>query len=79
MESEIFEQALPCLNLYIQVATMRYIAECTSVPVPEIYAWNFDASNAVGAEYMIMEKVSFRLFSQPLLFYCIQGDGMSCT
>jgi len=26
--------------------------------VPKIYAWNSDASNAVGAEYMIMEKVT---------------------
>jgi hypothetical protein len=42
---------------------MRYIAERTSVPVPKIYAWNSDASNAVGAEYMVMEKVSSHLFA----------------
>jgi len=28
----------------------------TSVPVPEIFAWSSDASNPVGAEYIIMEK-----------------------
>ena len=48
---------------WIQVATMRYIAKRTSVPVPKIYAWNSDASNAVGAEYMVMEKVSSHLFA----------------
>jgi len=31
--------------------------------VPKIYAWNSDASNAVGAEYMVMEKVSLIVFS----------------
>lgn len=28
----------------------------TSIPVPEVFAWSFDASNPVGAEYIIMEK-----------------------
>jgi hypothetical protein len=28
----------------------------TSLPVPEIFAWSSDASNPVGAEYIIMEK-----------------------
>jgi hypothetical protein len=46
---------------------MRYIAERTSLPIPRIYAWNSDASNVVGAEYMIMEKVSSRLSSDTAL------------
>jgi hypothetical protein len=41
---------------------MRYIAERTAVPVPKMYAWNSDASNPVGAEYMIMEKVNYFFF-----------------
>jgi hypothetical protein len=36
---------------------MQYIAKHTSVPLPAIYAWNSDASNPVGAKYMIMQKV----------------------
>lgn len=28
----------------------------TSFPVPEVFAWSSDASNPVGAEYIIMEK-----------------------
>jgi hypothetical protein len=46
---------------------MRYIAERTSLPIPRIYAWNSDASNAVGAEYMVLEKVRFHLFSETAL------------
>lgn len=30
----------------------------TTVPVPEVLAWSSDASNAVGAEYIIMEKAA---------------------
>ena len=37
---------------------MKYLANC-NLPVPEIYAWNSDTSNPVGAEYMIMQKVFF--------------------
>ena len=57
---------------WIQVATIRYISEHTSVPVPKIYAWNSDASNVVGAEYMIMEKVSFvfKIFVKSLSTHC---------
>lgn len=28
----------------------------TSIPVPDVLAWNSDPSNSVGAEYMILEK-----------------------
>lgn len=28
----------------------------TRVPVPKVLAWNSDASNPVGAEYIVMEK-----------------------
>ncbi|KAG1758641.1 hypothetical protein EDD22DRAFT_909745 [Suillus occidentalis] len=39
------------------VATCKMIAAFTNIPVPRIYAWNSDASNPVGAEYMILDKV----------------------
>jgi hypothetical protein len=40
-----------------QVATLQYIATHTSVPVPQVYAWDDDGSGPVGAEYMLLEKV----------------------
>ncbi|KAG1751905.1 hypothetical protein EDB19DRAFT_1674474 [Suillus lakei] len=49
--------AFPKDKLESEVATCKMIAAFTGVPVPRIYAWNSDASNPVGAEYMIMDKV----------------------
>lgn len=40
---------------------MKYIAENTSVPVPKVIAWEADATNEVGAEYMFLSKVSTNL------------------
>ncbi|KAF8599083.1 hypothetical protein BDV93DRAFT_449974, partial [Ceratobasidium sp. AG-I] len=39
------------------VATLKFIASSTNVPVPQVLAWNSDRTNTVGAEYIIMEKV----------------------
>ncbi|KLO06342.1 hypothetical protein SCHPADRAFT_895524 [Schizopora paradoxa] len=49
--------AFPKDKMESEVATLRYIAEKTSVPVPTVIYWNSDAANAVGAEYMFMSKV----------------------
>lgn len=58
---------------------MRYIAENTSVPVPVIHAWNTDDSNAVGAEYMIMQKVYLNQRTAFLDSTGIEGEGMHCA
>ncbi|KZP33316.1 hypothetical protein FIBSPDRAFT_717905, partial [Athelia psychrophila] len=49
--------AFPSDKMNSEVATLRYIGEHSSVPVPKVYSWNADAGNPVGVEYMIMEKV----------------------
>ncbi|KAF9224654.1 hypothetical protein BS17DRAFT_703073 [Gyrodon lividus] len=49
--------AFPKDKLESEVATLKYLAAQTQIPVPQVYAWNSDASNPVGAEYMIMQKV----------------------
>lgn len=30
----------------------------TTIPVPRVFAWNADSTNPVGAEYIVMERVS---------------------
>ncbi|RAL05584.1 phosphotransferase family protein [Aspergillus ibericus CBS 121593] len=47
----------PSLTTASEVATLRYLRSCTSVRVPEVFAWSSDPGNPVGAEYIIMEKV----------------------
>ncbi|KAI1928498.1 hypothetical protein LOZ65_001991 [Ophidiomyces ophidiicola] len=39
-----------------EVATLQYVQEHTSIPVPKVLGWNSDPSNNVGSEYIIMEK-----------------------
>src|SRR5579859_3146524 len=36
---------------------MRYVKEHTTIPVPEIYDYNFSSSNIAGAPYMFMNLV----------------------
>ncbi|KAI5210092.1 hypothetical protein E4T39_00431 [Aureobasidium subglaciale] len=41
-----------------EVATMQFVREVLRTPVPEVYAWSSRAyETAVGAEYIIMEKM----------------------
>ncbi|KAI6102360.1 kinase-like domain-containing protein [Pisolithus croceorrhizus] len=49
--------AFPKDKLESEVATLKYLAAQTQIPVPQVYAWNSDASNPVGAEYIIMQKM----------------------
>jgi aminoglycoside phosphotransferase (APT) family kinase protein len=39
------------------VKTMQYVRSQTSIPVPEIYAYDFELDNAVGAQFMLMERL----------------------
>lgn len=45
-----------------EVATIRHVRRHTSIPVPEIYHEEYDANNAVGAAYLLMEKLPGTLF-----------------
>ncbi|KAF8127591.1 phosphotransferase enzyme family-domain-containing protein [Boletus edulis] len=49
--------AFPRDKLESEVATLRFLATHTEIPVPQVFAWNSDPFNPVGAEYMIMQKV----------------------
>ncbi|KAL4901098.1 hypothetical protein BDW74DRAFT_170448 [Aspergillus multicolor] len=40
-----------------EVATLRFLQSRTSIRVPRVLAWNSDAANPVGAEFIIMDKM----------------------
>ena len=40
-----------------EVATMAYVRQNTSVPVPEVFSYDCTTDNAVGAPYMLMERI----------------------
>ncbi|KAL8948289.1 MAG: hypothetical protein Q9222_005510 [Ikaeria aurantiellina] len=41
-----------------EAAVLQYLNSYTEVPAPRVLAWNADATNPVGVEYIIMEKAS---------------------
>ncbi|BDD62974.1 hypothetical protein MAP00_007924 [Monascus purpureus] len=45
-----------------EVATRQFLRDRLGIPIPRIYAWSADASNAVDAEYILEEKAT----GQPL-------------
>ncbi|EFE37825.1 hypothetical protein TRV_07482 [Trichophyton verrucosum HKI 0517] len=47
----------PLLTTASEVATLKFLRSRISIRVPEVYVWDSDSSNPVGAEYIIMEKI----------------------
>ncbi|KAI8713022.1 hypothetical protein NCS52_01245300 [Fusarium sp. LHS14.1] len=43
-----------------EIATIRYIKQHTSIPVPEIYYRDLDPDNEIGAAFVLMEKLPGR-------------------
>ena len=48
---------MPRLKTESEVATMRYLRERTSVPVPVVYHYDSNPFNRLGGEYILMSKV----------------------
>ncbi|KAI1949824.1 hypothetical protein LOZ57_002302 [Ophidiomyces ophidiicola] len=48
----------PTLTTAGEVGALEYLRKHTSIPVPHVLAWCSNSSNAVGAEYIIMEKAA---------------------
>ncbi|KAI8648958.1 APH domain-containing protein [Fusarium sp. Ph1] len=40
-----------------EVATMMYVAEKTTIPVPKIHAWSYNAQSPIGHAFIIMDHV----------------------
>lgn len=40
-----------------EVATMHYLRERTSIPVPDVYYYDANPYNRLGGEYILMSKV----------------------
>ncbi|KAH7359137.1 hypothetical protein B0T11DRAFT_330845 [Plectosphaerella cucumerina] len=58
--SYVFRVALPACPFYktaSEVATMSYVRQHTSVPVPRVYAYDASSDNALGHEWILMEMI----------------------
>ncbi|KAG0633585.1 phosphotransferase enzyme family-domain-containing protein [Tuber brumale] len=59
-KSYIFRATLPVEPFYktaSEVATLRLLRQCTSLPVPEVFAYDCTTENELGFEWIIMEKI----------------------
>jgi len=54
--ARISRQPEPVQKLVCEVETMKYVRLHTSIPVPEVYHYDFDAGNSVGAQFILMEQ-----------------------
>ena len=56
----MFRATLPVIPFFkteSEVATMAFLRAKTSVPAPRVFAWDSSAKNALGFEWILMEKV----------------------
>jgi hypothetical protein len=56
----IFRVALPVYPWYkteAEVATIQFVRENTTIPVPNVYAFDSSADNELGYEWILMEKL----------------------
>ena len=52
---------MPRLKTESEVATINYLRQKTSVPVPTIYHYDSNPYNRLGGEWILMSKVCFNL------------------
>ncbi|KAJ7745870.1 hypothetical protein DFH07DRAFT_15113 [Mycena maculata] len=46
-----------------EVATLRFLKNKTSIPVPQLYHWDCDPTNPIGTRYMLMQRISAPLLT----------------
>ena len=75
-QSYIVRVSLPVDSHYktaSEVATIKYLRARTSIPIPDVFAWDADEGNPMGFEWILMEKVA----GLPLqdVWYPADGSG----
>lgn len=67
-DGDLFEREWSCIarvsrepenveKLMSELETMQYVRSRTSIPVPEIYGYDFGLDNNVGAQFVLMERL----------------------
>lgn len=55
--ARVARRFMPRLKTESEVATMHYLREHTSIPVPTVYYYDANPYNRLGGEYILMSKV----------------------
>ncbi|KAH0834948.1 hypothetical protein J3R83DRAFT_10642 [Lanmaoa asiatica] len=56
--ARVARRFMPRLKTQSEVATMQYLREKTSIPVPDVYFYDSNPYNRLGGEYILMAKAS---------------------
>ncbi|KIJ63793.1 hypothetical protein HYDPIDRAFT_112752 [Hydnomerulius pinastri MD-312] len=56
--ARVARKFMPRLKTQSEVATMQYLREKTSIPVPDVYFYDSNPYNRLGGEYILMSKAS---------------------
>ena len=55
--ARVARRFMPRLKTESEIATMQYLRERTTIPVPDVYHYDANPYNRLGGEYIIMSKV----------------------
>lgn len=55
--ARVARRFMPRLKTESEVATMHYLRQRTSIPVPDVYYYDPNPYNRLGGEYILMSKV----------------------
>lgn len=64
----VSKPVFPWFKVESEVATMHYVATKTTIPVPHVYAYDSSSDNALGYEWILMDKIAGSSF------YDLQSD-----
>lgn len=62
---------MPRFKTESEIATMQYLRDKTSIPVPDVYHYDSNPNNRLGAEYILMSKATGIPLSQ---VYCAMSN-----
>ena len=57
--ARVARRFMPRLKTESEVATLSYLREKTTIPVPRIYHYDSNPWNRLGGEFILMSKVTF--------------------
>jgi hypothetical protein len=55
--ARVARRFMPRIKTESEVATMHYLREQTSIPVPTVYHYDANPYNRLGGEFILMSKV----------------------
>ncbi|KAI6006732.1 hypothetical protein EDC04DRAFT_2582861 [Pisolithus marmoratus] len=72
--ARVARRFMPRLKTESEIATMQYLRDKTSIPVPDVYHYNSNPYNRLGGEYILMSKAAGIPLSQ--VYYAMSNKEL---